>query len=212
MTEPTDKLTNDINQSQTSGRQTDHSNDPGNWGWLETSPKRLFAGLGFGVVFGFLLQKGGVAKFDILLGVLLLQNFVVVKVMMTAIIVGMVGTYVLRRRGVIERHINPTNYGSNVVGGLIFGLGFGLLAYCPGTTAAAVGQGNFDALLGVVGLLLGSYAYALGSKYGDTSISRIGKRGKLVLPELLRMRSGVFVAIAVPLLIVILIGLETAGY
>jgi hypothetical protein len=94
---------------------------------------------------------------------------------------------------------------------LIFGVGFGLLAYCPGTTAAAVGQGNLDALLGIVGLLLGSYVYALASKYTESKVSRMGNRGKLVLPAVFRVSSGVFVAIAIPLLIVVLVSLETAG-
>ena len=49
---------------------------------------QLALGLAFGVVFGFLLQKGGVAKYHILIGVLLLEDFTVIKVMLSAIIVG----------------------------------------------------------------------------------------------------------------------------
>ena len=56
------------------------------------SPLRKF-GLAvlFGLIFGFLLQKGGVAKYHILMGVLLFQDFTVIKVMLSAIIVGMFG-------------------------------------------------------------------------------------------------------------------------
>lgn len=182
------------------------------WGWLEASHGKLAAGLFFGLIFGFLLQKGGVAKFDILIGVLLLENFVVVKVMLTAIVVGMIGSYVLRRSGVIELQIDETKYGVNITGGLIFGVGFGLLAYCPGTNAAAVGQGNLDALLGVVGLLLGSYLYALSSKFSSGKISGWGKRGKLTLPKLLGIPQGLFIAIAAPALVAVLLILEMAGY
>jgi uncharacterized membrane protein YedE/YeeE len=164
------------------------------------------------LVFGFLLQKGGVAKFDILIGVLLLENFVVVKVMLTAIIVGMIGSYILRRIGVIEFQINETKYGANVIGGLVFGVGFGLLAYCPGTNAAAVGQGNVDALVGVLGLLLGSYLHALSSKFSSGTVSRWGQRGKLTLPQLVGVSQGVFIAIAVPVLVAALVVLEIAGY
>ena len=116
-------------------------------------------------VFGFLLQKGGVAKFDILIGVLLLENFVVVQVMLSAIIVGMVGVYLLQRLGLVELQIKPTVLGANLVGGLIFGVGFALIAYCPGTNAAAVGQGNLDAIVGVLGMVFGSYLFALASKF-----------------------------------------------
>jgi len=194
-------------------RDTDSKqSDPPKWDWLEASPGKLAAGLFFGLVFGFLLQKGGVAKFDILIGVLLLENFVVVKMMLTAIIVGMIGSYFLRRTGVVELQINETKYGANIVGGLIFGVGFGLLAYCPGTNAAAVGQGNLDALVGVVGLLIGSYLYALSSKFSSGTVSRWGKRGKLTIPELVGTSQGRFVAIAAPLLAAVLVILEIAGY
>lgn len=186
--------------------------DVRDWKWLEATPGKLLAGLFFGVIFGFLLQKGGVANFDILIGVLLLENFIVVKIMLTAIIVGMIGSYLLRRLGVIELHINETKYGANIVGGLIFGLGFGFLAYCPGTNAAAVGQGNLDALVGIVGLLLGSYLYALSSKWSGGSISDWGKRGKLTLPDAFGVSPGLFIAIAAPVLVGVLVLLEMAGF
>lgn len=186
--------------------------DPQTWDWLDASPGKLAAGLFFGLIFGFLLQKGGVAKFDILLGVLLLENFVVVKVMLTAIIVGMVGSYILRRFKVIELKISETKYGANIIGGLIFGVGFGLLAYCPGTNAAAVGQGNLDALVGIVGLLLGSYLYALGTKFNLAAVGHWGERGKLTLPELVGISQGLFIAIAAPILVAVLVLLEMAGY
>lgn len=182
------------------------------WGWLEASPGKLAAGLAFGMIFGFLLQKGGVAKFDILIGALLLENFIVVKVMLSAIIVGMIGSHMLRRLGVIESHINETRYGANIIGGLIFGVGFGLLAYCPGTDAAAVGQGNLDALVGIIGLLLGSYVFALTSKFSDGTVSRWGERGKLTLPQVFGVSPSLFIAITAPVLVGVLVLLEVAGY
>ncbi|MCG6158022.1 YeeE/YedE thiosulfate transporter family protein [Rubinisphaera margarita] len=152
------------------------------------------------------------AKFDILIGVLLLENFVVVKIMLTAIIVGMVGTYFMRKQGMIDLKINETRLGGNIIGGLIFGAGFALLAYCPGTNAAALGEGNLDAITGVAGLLLGSYLFALSSRFSGGSVSKWGSYGKLTLPEVVGMRQGVFIAIAVPVLVGILVALEVAGY
>jgi uncharacterized protein len=55
----------------------------------------LVLGLIFGVAFGFLLQKGGVAKYEVLIGVLLLTDFTVIKVMMSAVVVGMVGIFLM---------------------------------------------------------------------------------------------------------------------
>ena len=86
--------------------------------------RQLALGLLFGVMFGFLLQKGGVAKYHILLGVLLLEDFTVLKVMLSAIVVGMLGVFTLHGMGLVELHIKPTRYAANVLGGLLFGVGF----------------------------------------------------------------------------------------
>lgn len=178
------------------------------WPWLGASQTKLAQAVVFGLIFGFLLQKGGVAKFDILVGVLLLENFVVVQVMLSAIIVGMIGVYILNRMGVLETQIKETVLGANIIGGLIFGVGFGLLAYCPGTDAAAVGQGNLDAIVGVIGMVLGSYLFALGSRYTDRTVSTWGRLGKITLADLVRQRTGVFIAMFVPWLIIVLLVLE----
>ena len=77
-------------------------------------------------MFGFLLQKGGVAKYNVLEGQLLLRDFTVVKVMLTAILVGMVGIYFLQEKAGTKLHIKPTQLAANVLGGLIFGVGFSM--------------------------------------------------------------------------------------
>ncbi|MEX0715241.1 MAG: DUF6691 family protein [Planctomycetaceae bacterium] len=184
------------------------SADVDRWEWVEASGAKLVQALIFGVAFGFLLQKGGVAKFDILIGVLLLENFVVVQVMLSAILVGMVGVYLLQRAGLVELQIKETVYGANIVGGLVFGVGFGLLAYCPGTDAAAIGQGNLDAPVGVAGMIVGSYLFALASKFTRGTVTTWGERGKLTLPELTGVSRGAFVVAAVVLLVGILALLE----
>ena len=55
-------------------------------------PLKLLLGLMTGIVFGVLLQKGQVAKFQKILGQFLLQDFTVIKIMATAIAVGTLGT------------------------------------------------------------------------------------------------------------------------
>jgi len=189
----------DVRSQDADSASADH------WDWFEGSPGKLLGGAVCGVIFGFLLQKGGVAKFDVLVGVLLLEDFVVVKVMLSAIVVGMVGVYLLRRLGAIELQIKETKYGANIIGGLIFGVGFALLAYCPGTNAAAVGQGNYDALVGLLGLLAGSYVFALAYPFTSRTLSRWGNAGKITLPELFHVPTGAVVAVAVPLLVVVLV-------
>jgi uncharacterized protein len=174
----------------------------------EFAGKQLVLGLLFGIIFGFLLQKGGVAKYHILLGVLLLEDFTVIKVMLTAIIVGAVGVFALHALGLVKLHVKPTRYAANIVGGLIFGVGFALIGYCPGTGAAALGQGNLDAIAGVTGLMIGSYLFAEASGRLDKTLMKVGDRGKLMLPEMVGLRVPVFLFIFVPLLIAGLVAID----
>ena len=174
----------------------------------EFSPKQLLLGAVFGVIFGFLLQKGGVAKYHVLLGALLLEDFTVIKVMLTAIVVGSVGIFSLHALGLVKLHIKPTRYAVNIGGGLLFGVGFALIGYCPGTGAAALGQGNWDAIAGILGLMAGSYLFAEASGWLGKTVLKWGDRGKLMLPELVRIPLWKFLLIWVPVLIVVLIAVD----
>ena len=122
---------------------------------------QLLIGLLIGVVFGFLLQKGGVTNYKVIIDQLLLRDFTVVKVMLTAVIVGMVGIYSLKGLGFVRLHPKPLYLKGVILGGLIFGVGFGLLGYCPGTTAGALGTGSIHALFGIIGILIGAYFFSL---------------------------------------------------
>lgn len=170
--------------------------------WMLDHP--LAAGVLFGFCFGFLLQKGGVAKFHILIGQLLLTDFTVIKIMVTAVVTGMIGFHILLARGLVERDLKPTRYGANIIGGLVFGAGFALAAYCPGTGAAALGQGNLDALAVMAGMVGGSYAFAELSGWLSRTLETWGDRGKVTWPELLGLPVAPFVAAASFVLIVIL--------
>ncbi|HDS63539.1 MAG TPA: YeeE/YedE family protein, partial [Methanofollis liminatans] len=97
------------------------------------APAQLVLGLAMGVGFGACLQIAGVTRYDVILGQLLLTDFTVVKVMLTAVAVGTVGVYLMRGAGLADLHIKPGSVGATVVGGIIFGAGFAVLGYCPGT-------------------------------------------------------------------------------
>ncbi len=120
---------------------------------------QLALGLGTGLAFGFLLQKGQVAKHRKIVNQLQLTDWDVVKVMGTASAVGGLGTYLLRRGGHVEPSIKPLKLGGVVTGGVLFGAGMAILGYCPGTSVAAAGQGNRDAWAGIAGMGLGALAY-----------------------------------------------------
>ena len=124
------------------------------------SPLTLFYGALTGLLFGFLLQKGGVTRFSVILGQFLLEDFTVLKVMGTAIVVGAIGIFGMRAMGmdvtISVRNALPVG---NIVGGLIFGVGMVILGYCPGTAMAAIGDGSRHAIAGMAGGLLGASIY-----------------------------------------------------
>ncbi|MDQ3415412.1 MAG: YeeE/YedE family protein [Verrucomicrobiota bacterium] len=150
-------------------------------------PAKIFFALVAGLIFGFLLQKGGAAKFNILIGQLLLQDWTVAKIMLSAIVVGMLGIYPLHRAAKVNLHLKPTRPFANIVGGLVFGAGFALIGYCPGTAAAALGQGNWDALFGMTGLVVGSYIYAEMSGWLKGGAQKWGDLGKITLPDAIKV-------------------------
>jgi hypothetical protein len=154
---------------------------------------KLITGALSGLVFGFLLQKGGVGKFNVLIGQLLLQDWTVAKIMLTAIVVGMIGVFPLHHFAKVNLHIKPTRIGANIIGGLMFGAGFALMGYCPGTAAAALGQGSWDTLFGMAGLIAGSWMFAELSGWTKRTIEKWGDLGKVLLPDLLPVPRGVFV-------------------
>jgi len=174
---------------------------------------QLALGLVMGFCFGFLLQRGGVTRYDVILGQLLLRDWTVVKVMLSAVIVGMVGIEVFRVKGWATLHKKSGSVGGTVVGGLIFGAGFAVLGYCPGTMAGAVGQGSLDALFGgIPGMLAGAAIYAgIYPKLRDNLLKK-GAFGEVTLPELLRIPRSATVVIGALLLAAFLYGLERLGY
>jgi hypothetical protein len=149
--------------------------------------KKLLVAILGGLAFGFLLQEGGVAKYNVLVGQFLLQDFTVVKIMLTGIVVGMVGIFTLNRFAKVNLHLQRTRLGAQAIGGLVFGAGFALIAYCPGTGAAALGQGSWDVVFGMAGLIAGSYLYAELSGWLKKSVEKWGEKGKVTLPDLLHL-------------------------
>lgn len=167
---------------------------------------KLMTGALFGLIFGFLLQKGGVGKYNVLMGQLLLQDWTVAKIMLSAIVVGMIGIFPMHHFAKVNLHIEPTRIGANIIGGLIFGAGFGLMGYCPGTAVVALGQGSWDALFGMAGLIAGSWIFAELSGWTKRSIEKWGDLGKVLLPDLLPVRRGVFVVgFAVALTVILML-------
>jgi hypothetical protein len=179
----------------------------------EEDIRPLFFGLGFGILFGFLLHKGGATKYDVIVGQLLLTDFTVLKIMLAAVVTGMIGIYFMKSMGWIQLSLKKGSVGKNVVGALIFGVGFAILGYCPGTIAGAIGNGYLDAIVGgLAGIILGTWIFAVMYPKLKDGILKKGDFGDITIPRLLKVNDWVVVVPAVALIVLLLFWIEKAGF
>ncbi len=176
-------------------------------------PVQLALGFVIGIGFGFLLQRGGVTRYEMIMGQLFLRDWTVAKVILSAIVTGMIGIYAMRAAGLVQLSIKPGSLGSTLPGALIFGVGFGLLGYCPGTMAGAVGQGSLDALLGgIPGMLIGSALYARSHDFLDRHFLHLGEFGKMTIQDWIGAPAAPVVILVSALLTAFMVGLQLGGY
>ena len=147
----------------------------------------LASGFVFGAIFGVLLHKGGVTSHDVIVNQFRLRDFTVVKIMLTAVVVGGIGVAVLHGFGVTNWHIKPADLLAVALGAAVFGVGMVIYGYCPGTGLAAIGKGSLHALAGFGGMLLGAAVYALTFPWVKANLLPVGALGKIRLPELLQV-------------------------
>jgi len=162
---------------------------------LLADPRTLALGAITGLVFGFLLQRGGVTRYNIIVGQFLFKDFTVLKTMLTAIVVGAIGIYGMRALGMIDHmQVKGANLAMNAIGGLIFGVGMALLGYCPGTGVAAIGQGSRDAIFGLLGMVFGAAVFAESYAFLSSRLDPIGNLGKVTLADVAHISPWVFIA------------------
>jgi uncharacterized membrane protein YedE/YeeE len=157
----------------------------------------LVYGLITGMLFGFFLQKGRVLRYDKQIAALRLIDMTIVKFMFTAVLVAMVGVYLLKDLGLVKLAVKPTNLGGNIIGGLLFGVGWGLIGYCPGTAVGALGEGRWDAAWGILGMLTGAALFAEAYPALKASVLTWGDFGKITLPQVLGINHWIIIAIFV---------------
>jgi len=151
---------------------------------LPLSPEHaVWLGIPLGLVFGALLETGGVTRYDVIVNQFRWRDFTVLKVMLTAIVVGGLGVWALHGAQLAQYNIKPANLLAVGLGGLIFGVGMALYGFCPGTGIAAVATGRLDALVGVLGMLVGGAAFGLSYDWIRGHVENVWALGKVRLPE-----------------------------
>jgi uncharacterized protein len=161
----------------------------------------LAIALALGVGFGFALERAGFGSARKLTAVFYLYDMAVVKVMFSAVVTTMIGLFTFSAIGLLDLtqlYIEPTNLTAQIVGGLLFGAGFLVGGYCPGTSMAAIATGRKDGLVFALGMLAGVYAYAEFTPQLDDWYKATAS-GELTLPSITGIGMGwwtlVFIAI-----------------
>lgn len=130
-------------------------------GWIGENASLFFA-LVIGIAFGFFLERAGLGSARKLVAQFYGKDLTVFKMMFTAIITAMLGVYWLNWLGVLNLelvYLTPTYVLPQVIGGLVFGVGFIVGGYCPGTSCVAFSTGSIDGVVNVIGLLVGIFLF-----------------------------------------------------
>ncbi|WP_243311757.1 rhodanese-like domain-containing protein [Fundidesulfovibrio agrisoli] len=126
------------------------------------APLGFAAALAIGFCFGLCLEKAGFGSSRRLAGVFYFTDMSVVKVMFSALVTAALGLVAAQKLGIVAQDdlfLMPTILGAHAAGGALFGLGFAMGGWCPGTAAVGLGSGRMDALVFLAGIVLGSIGY-----------------------------------------------------
>lgn len=121
---------------------------------------QLFLGLLSGIAFGFIIQRVGATDPDKMARAHLMRDPDIPRFMLAAVALSAIGFFGLQAVGVGRTMILPTSILATGLAAAIFGVGWGMCGYCPGTTWAAVGEGRLDAVFALLGGMLGAATFA----------------------------------------------------
>ena len=147
----------------------------------------LWIALAVGILFGFVLERAGFGDSRNLTNIFYFRDMRVLKVMFSAMVTAMVGLIVLSWIGLfdysmlLDSSLLQTYLWPQLVGGILFGLGFLIGGYCPGTSAVGIVSGKLDALVYMLGMIVGIWVFAAGfPAWSDFYMSSPSGEGHLV--------------------------------
>lgn len=156
----------------------------------------LVAALVIGVAFGWCLERAGMGSARKLVGQFYLTDLTVFKVMFSAIVTAMLGLFWLGRLGVLDLsrvYVPETYILPQLIGGVVFGVGFALGGLCPGTSCVAAVTGRLDGAALMLGMWSGVLATGLLFPSLQTFYEKT-PRGSLTLPEIFHLSYGAVVS------------------
>jgi uncharacterized membrane protein YedE/YeeE len=142
----------------------------------------------FGIGFGFIMQRVGAFEYEKIINALRLKDLAIPKFMLLSVSITTVGIFSLRSLGLVSLDLITYNPVFDILGGLIFGVGFAFAGYCPGTSIGALGEGKRDAAYTVLGGIVGVFTFTLLQQYAGISTTAFDM-GKICLADLISLDS-----------------------
>lgn len=172
----------------------------------------IIAPIFIGLLFGFLLHKGGMTRYHKIVNVFRFTDLAVLKFMMSSLVVGMIGIYLLRDLGIAPViPITSTYVVGNLVGGLLFGVGMASAGVCAAPVAAGSGEGRLDYIVpGILGMLSGALLFGLTYNQVYPALSQIANAGPIALPALIDANHWLVIGLFTVITIVLFYALERA--
>ena len=157
-----------------------------------------FLSILIGVAMGFFIQRVRASSPGMIASNLRLENISVIKFMALTMAVGMIVVYALSLviPQLLHFDVKPAYVVGVLLGGLVFGVGFGLGGYCPGTCVVGIGEGRKDAIVAILGGVVGALAFTLVYTTLIEPIVGIANLGKITLADVLHLPS-ILVALVV---------------
>jgi len=157
------------------------------------SQTALVAAAAIGVAFGFFLERAGFGSSKKLVAVFYMKDFAVLKVMFTAVVTALISIRALAAMGAVDLgdwYQMETFLVPQISAGLLFGMGFVMGGWCPGTAVVGAVSGRWDALVFLGGAGVGSLVYA-GVYPAIAPIHEVGAVGVSTLDDVLGVSPGV---------------------
>ena len=164
--------------------------------------EKVLLGLLSGIAFGFVIQRVGATNADKMARAHLMLDPRIPQFMMLAVTFSLIGLFGLKIAGIGRFLPLPTSIVATGVAAIVFGIGWGLTGYCPGTCWAAAGEGRADAIVALFGGLAGTAVFAhfhevlVPLLYAPTNLGQLTIEGWLNSPGLAALLLAVVFAVA----------------
>lgn len=168
------------------------------------TPLSLAVAVVIGLAFGFVLERAGFGRAQVLVAQFYGTKMTVYRAMFTAVVTASLGAALLSAAGLLDLRAVTINYPTflwpMIVGGLLVGAGFVTSGYCPGTSVVAAASGKLDGAFTILGVVLGTVLYAelqpaLGAFHDSGSLGGVFLYKLLGLPPLVMSLAVAVVAV-----------------